>query len=160
MCPRPALRAIAFISLLTSFALAADLKIRVLDPQSARVAGAQVTVYRPKDAAVVALVNTDARGEASVGGIANGNYRLEVLAAGFVTGHQTVSVAGDSTTSIKLGIAVEPWTVVVSATRTPVPADESGSIVETLDHDQIETLQPVSAGEVLRFLPGAVSADT
>jgi vitamin B12 transporter len=159
MCPRPALRAIALFFLLTSLAAASDLKITVVDPQSARVAGAQISVYRPQDDVVIAVVATDARGEASVHNIANGEYRLEVLAPGFVTGHQTTSVPGENTATVKLGIAAQPWTVVVSATRTPVPADESGSIVETLDHDQIETLQPISAGEVLRFVPGTVVAD-
>lgn len=159
MCPRPALRALALFLLLASFAFASDLKIRVLDPQSARVSGAQVSIYRPSDGSVIALVNTDARGEAVVHGLARGDFKLEILAAGFVTGHQTVSVPGENPVTVKLGLAVQPWTVVVSATRTPVPADESGSIVETVGHDEIETLQPVSAGEVLRFVPGTIVAD-
>src|SRR5205085_7259719 len=73
--------------------------------------------------------------------------------------HDTVSVPAKTTLEIRLKVATQPWTVVVSATRTPTPADESGSIVETLDHDQIETLQPVAAGEALRFVPGTVIAD-
>ena len=66
MCPRPALRALTFVSLFTTFTVASDLKIRVIDPQAARVAGAQVSVYRPSDGSVLALLNTDARGEASL----------------------------------------------------------------------------------------------
>jgi outer membrane cobalamin receptor len=160
MCPRLALRALFSFLLLSSTGFASDLKITVLDPRSARVAGAQISVYRPKDDVVVALTTTDSRGETVVRNIANGDYRLEVLAPGFVTGHQSLTLPGESTATVKLGIAVEPWTVVVSATRTPVPADESGSVVETLDHDQIETLQPVAAADALRFVPGAIVADT
>lgn len=160
MCPRLALRALFFVFLSATSTFASDLKITVVDPQSARVPNAQVSVYRPKDSVVLAIVNSDARGEAVVRGLANGDYRLEILAPGFVTGHQALSLPGESAFTIKLGLAVQPWTVVVSATRTPIPADESGSIVETLDHDQIETLQPVAAGDALRFVPGTIIADT
>ena len=107
---------------------------------------------------MVALLNTDARGEASLA-IPNGDYKVQVLAAGFVAGHQTITIPGQAAIEIRLKVAAQPWTVVVSATRTPTPSDESGSIVETLDHDQIETLQPVAAGEALRFVPGTVVAE-
>src|SRR4051812_35135359 len=131
MCPRLALRALFFVSLLSSSLFASDLSIKVLDPQSARVAGAQVSVYRPSDGKVVALLNTDARGEASLA-IPNGDYKVQVLAVGFVAGHKTITVPAQAAVEIKLRVAAQPWTVVFSATRTPTPADESGSIVETL----------------------------
>jgi vitamin B12 transporter len=160
MCPRSALRALFSVSLLAISVFASDLKVRVLDPQSARVPGAQISVYRPTDDVVVALVNTDSRGEAVIHQLAKGDYKVQVLAAGFSPGHQSLSVPNQTSVDIKLNIAVAPWTVVVSATRTPVPADESGSIVETLNHDQIETLQPIAAADALRFVPGTVVADT
>ncbi len=159
MCPRLALRALFFVSLLSSSLFASDLKIKVLDPQSARVAGAQVSIYRPSDGSVVALLTSDARGEVSLSSVEKGDYKVQVLAAGFAPGHQVVTLPAQTVVDIKLAVAVQPWTVVVSATRTPTPADESGSIVETMDHGQIETLQPVAAGEALRFVPGTVVSD-
>ena len=160
MCPRLVLRVLFSASLLISSAFASDLKIRVLDPQSARVAGARVSLARNEDHAIVAVRTTDSRGEAVVGNLTNGDYMLEVLAPGFAAGRKSVSVPAGSGVELKLSILAAPETVVVSATRTPAPADESGSIVETLNHDQIETLQPVAAGEALRFVPGAVVADS
>src|SRR5438128_11038821 len=104
MCPRSALRALFFALLLTAPAFASELKIKVLDPQSARVAGAQVSVYRPTDDSVVAVVNTDAHGEAVVHHLAKGDYKLEVLAAGFTAGHQSFSVPGQIGIDVNLTI--------------------------------------------------------
>jgi len=159
MCPRPALRAIALVSLLSCFGFAAELKIRVLDPQSARVAGARVTITRTADSVVAAVRVSDARGETSAA-LANGKYRIQVLAPGFAVAAISATVPSESSVELKLAVVATPETVVVSATRAPMPADESGSLVETLDHTQIETLQPVAAGEALRFVPGAVVADS
>src|SRR5437763_433701 len=105
MCPRPALRALALVSLLSSFAFASDLKIRVLDPQSARVAGAQVSIYRPSDSSVLVVLTTDARGESSLPSIPRGDYKVQVLASGFSPGHASVSVPGENVATIKLAIA-------------------------------------------------------
>ena len=64
MCPRLALRALFSVSLVVASGFASDLKITVLDPHSVRVAGARVTVARSSDRSVVAVRQTDARGEA------------------------------------------------------------------------------------------------
>jgi outer membrane cobalamin receptor len=160
MCPRLALRALFFIPLLTASAFASDLKIKVLDPQSARVAGARILLARTSDHYVVAIRNTDSRGEAAIGNLANGDYSLDVLAPGFALLRKTLSLPGETALELKLAVLAAPETVVVSATRTPILAEESGSIVETMDHDQIETLQPVAAGEALRFVPGTIVADS
>jgi len=160
MCPRLALRALFFVSVLAASAFASDLKIKVLDPQSARVAGARILLARTSDHSVVAIRNTDSRGEAAIGNLANGDYSLDVLAPGFAPLRKTLSLPGEAALELKLAVLAAPETVVVSATRTPIPAEESGSIVETMDHDQIETLQPVAAGEALRFVPGTIVADS
>ena len=160
MCPRPALRALAFVSLLTSFTLASDLKIRVVDPQSARVAGARVEIVRTSDHVVEVVRVTDARGEATANALANGSYRIKVLAPGFAVAERAVSVPNESQLELKLAVLATPESVVVSATGAPMSAEESGSIVETLDHSQIEDLQPAALGEALRFVPGAVIADS
>src|SRR3954465_3184594 len=159
MCPRLALRALFFVSLLSSSLFASDLKIKVLDPQSARVAGAQVTITRAADKVVAAVRVSDSRGEGSAA-LANGSYRIQVLAPGFAAATSSATVPSDSPVELKLSVLATPETVVVSATRSPTSVDESGSIVETLNSSQIETLQPVAAGEALRFLPGAVVADS
>ena len=60
--------------------------------------------------------------------------------------------------TVPLQLAVQTETVVVTATRTPVPGDESGASVDTLSGAQLDTMRPVAANDALRFLPGAVVA--
>jgi len=57
---------------------------------------------------------------------------------------------------IALQIAPASETVIVSATRTPAPEQETASSVSLLSGDAIETMQPTSGADALRFLPGAV----
>jgi len=45
---------------------------------------------------------------------------------------------------------------VVTATRTPALAEETGSNISTLESGQLETMQPTAADDAVRFLPGAV----
>lgn len=160
MCPRLARRALAIVFLLGSLAFAAELKIKVVDPRSARVAGARVEVVRASDQVVEAVRVTDARGEATADGLPEGSYQIRVLAPGFAVARRSASVPSEPSLEMRLAVLATPESVVVSATRAPMPADESGSTVETLDHSQIEDLQPVTVGEALRFVPGAVVADS
>jgi vitamin B12 transporter len=44
----------------------------------------------------------------------------------------------------------------VTATRTPLPEQESGASVSTLESAQLQVMQPVSAADAIRFLPGVV----
>ena len=47
-------------------------------------------------------------------------------------------------------------TVVVTATRTLVSAQESGASISTLENSQLDIMNPVAADDAVRFLPGAV----
>ena len=58
--------------------------------------------------------------------------------------------------TVHLTLAAASETVVVTATRTPVPADTTGASISTLEHENLETMQPVATSDALRFLPGAV----
>ena len=53
-------------------------------------------------------------------------------------------------------MATAAETVVVTATRTPVPSQAAGAQVDTLSSQQLEVMQPIAADDALRFLPGAV----
>lgn len=152
---------------LTCFALlaaplyGAELKVNVTDPHSAAVPGARVALYRATNTAAaravaVAIQSTAADGSATFRQIADGDYRVEVLAPGFAA--QTVAVTLPATTSlaIKLAVAGTQETVVVTAAGTPLPAAETGSAVMLLDATRLELMQPYAASDALRFLPGAV----
>ncbi len=148
---------------LLAFALAAsaaEVKVHVIDPQSAAVNGAQVILSRPgasarrNGGAPIAIEITSAEGLAVFRNVASGSYRARILAAGFAA--QTVDISLTESTTVKLKVAPAAETVVVTATRTPVPAESSGSQVEVLNGDQLNLMQPAAASDALRFLPGAI----
>jgi vitamin B12 transporter len=142
------------ILLFSAAALAADLKVRVVDPQSAAVAGAQVELLRDGSTTPVAITTTTGEGVAVFRVREVGDYQVRVLAPGFAPATQSLS--GTEAVTISLRIAATPQTVVVTATRTPAETESTGSDVETLSARQLQTMQPVAASDAIRFLPGAV----
>ena len=147
-----------FAALLTALlfslaAFASDVAVKVLDPQSAAVAGAQISLLRPNDAKVVATQLTSAEGVTVFHTKESAPFRIKVLAPGFAA--ETVDVEKSEVT-VHLHLATAYETVVVSATRTPVPGEVAGADTDTLNGPQLTTLNPVAANDAVRFLPGAV----
>ena len=142
--------------ILSGAASAADLRVKVLDPQSAAVAGAQVSVLRGQRK-VIATQNTSAEGIATFHPVGTGPFQIQVLAPGFAAETMEVSSQAELTVSVHLATASE--TVVVSATRTPVPGEAAGSDVDALGAGQLTTMQPTAASDAVRFLPGAIVND-
>ena len=143
--------------LLVSFAAAsaADLNVKVTDPQSAAVAGAQVSVLSNGAASALRIATTSAEGIATFTDLPLASYKIQVLAPGFAPRAEDIPIHTDAVT-IQLHLATASETVVVTATRTPVTAGESGSSISTLENGQLETMQPIAADDAIRFLPGAV----
>ena len=56
--------------------------------------------------------------------------------------------------TVHLRLATASETVVVSATRTPVPGEAAGADVDSLSAAQLTTMQPTAASDAVRFLPG------
>jgi len=142
------------VLLLSLAAVAADLTIRVVDPQSAAVSNIQVLLLRPSDARIIATQMTSAEGVATFHLSDSGPYRIKVLAPGFAA--ETVDVSSLEERTIRLRLATASETVVVSATRTPVPGAAAGADTDTLNSAELTTLNPVSANDAVRYLPGAV----
>ena len=142
-----------FVSL--AAASAADLKVKVVDPQSAAVPGAQVLLLEDKTASHPQVELTSAEGLAIFREMAAGPHHVRVLAPGFAVDSTAVSDSADSVT-IQLRLAPTSQTVVVTATRTPVEASSAGAAVEVLSGEQLQVMNPVAADDALRFLPGAV----
>lgn len=142
------------ILLLAVAASAADLTIKVIDPQSAVVAGAQLSLVRTGDARILATQTTSAVGIATFHTADSGPIRIKVLAPGFAA--ETVDVSSQSEFTIRLHLATASETVVVSATRNPVPGEAAGADTDTLRSAQLTTMNPVSANDAVRYLPGAV----
>jgi vitamin B12 transporter len=137
-------------------AFAADLHIRVVDPQSAAVAGAQVSLYKPGESAPLQVRNTSGDGEAAFRWDGATALRAQVLAPGFATAWTDVDPSSSLPVLVKLQVAAASETVVVTATRTPAPEEETASSVTLLSGEAIETMQPASFADALRFMPGAV----
>src|SRR5450432_3100450 len=150
--------AVVFLcTLLSTAALASDLTVKVVDPQSAAVPEAQVELFAQDSDRPAAVLTTSGLGVAHFRDVPSGNLRVHVLAPGFAEQWTPVSAPATEVT-VPLQLAVQTETVVVTATRTPVPGDESGASVETLSGAQLDAMRPVAANDALRFLPGAVVA--
>ena len=152
----------AFITTALAAAPYIDLHIKVVDPHSAAVAGAQVSIYRQGEASPLQVRSTSGEGEAIFHLDDATGLRAQVLAPGFAVAWSDVKNPSSSSVAtlikfqIALQIAAASETVVVSATRTPAPEQETASSVSLLSGDTIETMEPTSGADALRFLPGAV----
>jgi outer membrane cobalamin receptor len=141
------------VLLFATAACAADLKLKVTDPNGAVVRGARVTLYR--GTSVVALQNTGGDGAANFANVTDGAYRLEILAPGFAPARLDVTLPAAPLTA-PLAVAAQPETVNVTAAGSPLEQEHSGSQVEILTANQLTLMQPTEAAEALRFIPGAV----
>jgi vitamin B12 transporter len=145
-----------FVAVSLPAASAADLKVKVVDPQSAAVAGAQVSLFSKGSDTALKIGTTSAEGVATFSEPSSGNYQIQVLAPGFAPHAEDVPAAHPDVITIELHLAVASETVVVTATGTPLPAEETGTSISTLESAQLETMNPVAADDAVRFLPGAV----
>ncbi len=141
--------------LLVTAAAAADLKIKVVDPQGAAVFGAQVELLNSVDDTPVGVEATSSGGAAVFHAAGKGPYHVRVLAPGFAEETADLSSPAEVVT-VQLRLAPAAETIVVTATRNPVPVETSGASVAILTGAQLEVMRPIAADDALRFLPGAV----
>jgi len=147
--------ALLFVASYLTASSAAALKVKVVDPQSAAVSEAQVSLLHNNGPA---LHTATSAGDGTVWfeNVPDGEYQVRVLAPGFASLTLTVTVPHPAPLTAQLQLAPATEVVVVAATRTPVPADESGASVAVLEARQLEVIEPLDASDALRFLPGAV----
>jgi vitamin B12 transporter len=144
------------VSLLLSVpAFAGELHVKVIDPRSVSVAGAQVSLYRAAESAPLQVRTTSGEGLATFNVDTSAPLSVEVLAPGFAAARADVQ-ASSSTATVALQVASASEIVIVTATRSPAPEQETASSVSLLTGEQITTMQPVAFADALRFLPGAV----
>ena len=146
--------------LCSTAALASDLKVSVESPSGGRVSGVQVSLFRVTDNAGVGVQTTAGDGTATFPHLADGQYRLLVLAPGFAQQSLTVTIPKTETLSIELKLATTPQTVVVSGTATPATAEQTGTSVGVLTGEQLNAINPVSAPDALLYIPGAIVSST
>ncbi len=134
----------------------AEIKIKVVDSQSAAVARARVEFYVKDTTTPLAVESTSPEGLATFHSTASAAYWVRVLAPGFAEQTSDIPSSTDEPVLLELRIAPGSQTVVVTATRSPVPSDSANASVASLSAAQITVMQPVTASEALRFLPGAI----
>lgn len=149
-----------FCLLLSTAALASDLKITVQSPTGERVAGVQVSLFRNSGNAGAGIQTTGGDGVATFYRLADGEYHAVILAPGFAEQILPVTVPQSENLIAQLKLTATPQTVVVSATATPEIAERTGVSIDLLNSEQLTTLNPVDSSDALRFLPGAVVSST
>ena len=147
-----------------------SLRGRVLDPDRAVVAGAQVVVEAKGRPSGVTAV-TDQNGEFSLS-LEPGEYAVKVTAPGFAEASQVVSLgrAGSGTTvEVVLEVAGATSTVTVtdtagyqvesvgSATRTLTPLRDIPQTITVVTKDQIRDQSLQSITDVVTYVPGISS---
>ncbi len=136
--------------------LQSDLRIKIVDPQTAVVAGAEVVLLREGSGVPVSVQTASGGGQVSFRGLAAGKYSIRALAAGFGVKEENLIVPQAEEITVQLEIVSAMETVTVTAAGVPVPAEDSGAQVAALNASQIDSMQPIAAADALRFLPGAV----
>ncbi len=150
------IRVVLAVLLSCTAALGADLKVTVQSPLGDRVSGVQVSLFRASDDAGVAVQTTAGDGSVTFPRLADGEYRAVILAPGFAEQSEKLTIPAPEALTVMLKLATTPQTVVVSATATPATVEQSATSVDFLSADQLTLLNPVSAGDALSYLPGAI----
>ncbi len=145
-----------FYLLASASLFASDLTLVVQSPSGERVAGVQVSLYRTNDHSGVGILTTTGDGVVTFSNLADGSYEAEVLAPGFAAQSLPVSVPQSEPIAVALKLATTPRTVVVSATATPDVASQGGASIDYLNSTQLTLLNPPTASDALRYIPGAI----
>jgi vitamin B12 transporter len=129
----------------------------VTDPNGGKVAGARVAL-RDTSGAVVYQTRTDGDGQFSILSVAEGRYRVAVEASGF-TQSEPASVdvragASDTIVAVRLDVAALTDQLVITATRTEVPANELGGSVSVIVSEDLMRRNQLLVSEALRSIPG------
>ena len=155
-----AVRLVLVALLGSAAAFAADLRVTIQSPSGECVSGVQVSVFRALNDSGAGVQTTAGDGTATFTNLADGQYRAVILAPGFAEQSLPLSLPQTQTLIVELKLATTPQTVVVSATATPTPAEQTGTSVSLLSSGQLTLLNPVASSDALQYIPGAIVETT
>jgi outer membrane cobalamin receptor len=150
-------RVFAFLLTLSipTLAFADSLRGRVIDPQQARVAHAEVVILR--GVTVVTTVTTAADGTFGPIALAPGEYDVVVAAPGFrAKPTHLVITAGTRTIDVEIPLVVSALSesVVVSAAQADLPLSRVAGSVTVVSREDMQVRQIASVADAVRLAPG------
>ena len=126
----------------------------VQDSSHASVPGASV-VLQALESSTRFQAQTDDKGCFNLTGIRSGKYHLQILAEAFSPFEKEIALEDPlQLEDAVLEIHPVKAEVVVTATRSPAPADTLGSSVDVIDRTEIDTSHTQIASELLRNVAG------
>lgn len=127
---------------------------RVLDPAGGVVAGASVRLHtRTQD--LVRGATSDAAGGYRFDRLPAGDYLVEARVAGLDQVNPVpVTIPGLATLDLTLEIERLTSQVLITASTTPLFADEAGKAMDVLDAESLERRAEITVSEALRVVPG------
>ena len=143
---------------------------KVLDPTSARIAGAQVSAVPDGRASLKVTAVSDANGEFNLS-LSSGKYTVQISKDNFVAASRSVEVssAGMELPDTVLQVAPVGSAVTVSegagyivtssssATKTSTPLLDVPQSITVVTQDQMKDQMMTSIGDVVRYVPGVTS---
>ena len=158
-----ALALLLFLSSFSIVAIAQDhandpatINVRVVDPQTAALANAEVTLYT-RDNRIRIKCLTDRAGNCRFERLAPGEYLIEAEATGFARASTNVArVERDAATSLEISLPLAGVSaqVVVTAQGTAQSVDEVSKAISVVDSRVIDERDESSVTDVLRTVPG------
>lgn len=135
---------------------AAQIKVRVTDPQGAILPNAKITLYT-RDSSIRLNRLTDNNGTSRFDQLGPGEYLIEAEATGFARAATRVlrlERNGNASLDIALPLAGVSEQVVVTAQATAQSTDEISKAVSVLASREIEERNEATVTDVLRTVPG------
>ena len=138
---------------------AADFHLRVLDANGNGIANAKVEAT-PNGSIKPVTVFTSNTGRAVVTLPDDVRFHLRVTAPGIGVTEADEPASSEPERNLELRVLYTPppQVITVTAVGIPVESEESGAPTETLDAQQLVNMQPTTAADALRFVPGAIVA--
>ncbi len=135
---------------------AAQINVRVTDPQGAILPNAEVTLYT-RDNRIRINSDTDSNGASRFDQLAPGEYLIEAEATGFARAATRVlrlERNGNASIDISLPLASVSEQVVVTAQATAQSTDEISKSVSVVESREIEERNETTVTDALRTVPG------